>query len=255
VNVVLATSRAAFAEAWANRRGFWTQVTAMVVNDIAWAGFWVLFFRGVGTLRGWDADRILLLLAVLTTAGGVVLGVLSNARRIGRLAVDGGLDAALALPVPPLAYLLVRRLDTTNLGDLAFGIVVFLVAGGPSPARLATYLFGVATAITLMTGFLVLTGSLAFFMGRGEAGELGFHAMVLLASYPTDVFSGAAKVLLYTVIPAAFVATVPARLIDDFDPLLAGVCLAAAFAFAFAGWAAFTLGLRRYTSGAVWTRA
>lgn len=250
-----ATVRAALAEAWSNRSGFWTQVTAMAVNDLAWVIFWILFFRRVGSIRGWDTSRVLILQAVLTTGGGLVLGFLGNARRIGRLAVDGELDAVLALPVPTLAYVLVRRIDTTNLGDIFFGVTLFAVAGHPTPGRTAVYVVLSLCAAVLLTGFLVATGSLAFFAGRNEAGELGFHAMLMFAAYPTDVFVGAAKLVLYTAIPAAFVATVPARLVDDFEPWTALGMVGASLFFAFAGWALFTLGLRRYTSGAVWTRA
>ena len=78
--------------------------------------------------------------------------------------------------------------------------------------------------------------------------------MLLLGSYPVDIFAGAAKVLLYTAVPAAFVSSVPARLVEDFDAGWAGWLVAVAGIFAFAGWATFTLGLRRYTSGSVWTR-
>jgi ABC-2 type transport system permease protein len=247
--------RAAVAEAWANRSGFWTQVLAMVVNDVVWVVFWVLFFRRVGTVRGWNTQGVLLLWAILTTSGGIVLGILSNARRLGMLAADGGLDAALGLPVPPLAHLLVRRIETTNLGDIAFGIVLFAVAGRPTPGRAGIYLAGVAVAVMLFTGFLVATGSLAFFIGRSEGGELGFHALLLLGSYPADIFTGASKMLLYTLIPAAFVGAVPARLVEHFDLPLALGALSAALIFLAAGWTAFTLGLRRYTSGSVWTRA
>ena len=254
MSALVATSRTALAEAWANRAGFWTQVLAMVVNDVAWVAFWLLFFDSVGDVRGWGSDDVLLLLALLTTAGGIVLGLLGNARRIGQLAAEGELDAALALPVPTLAYLLVRRIDTTNLGDLAFGVALFAVAGHPTPARTAVYVAGVLLAVVVLTGFLVAVGSLAFFAGRNEAGELGFHAMILFASYPVDVFSGAAKALLYVVVPAAFVATVPARLVGGFDTGLAVAAVAAALAFGTAGVTAFNLGLRRYTSGAVWTR-
>ena len=108
-------------------------------------------------------------------------------------------------------------------------------------------------AATIMTGFLVLASSLAFFAGRNEAADLGFHAMLLLGSYPVDIFAGAAKVLLYTAVPAAFVSSVPARLVEDFDAGWAGWLVAVAGIFAFAGWATFTLGLRRYTWGSVWT--
>ena len=82
-----------------------------------------------------------------------------------------------------------------------------------------------------------------------------FHGMLLLANYPADIFTGATRTLLHSALPAAFVATVPSQLVDSPDLgdalALAGI---AAF-FAVLGCALFTAGLRRYTSGAVWTRA
>lgn len=247
--------RAALAEAWANRTGFWVQVIAMAVNDVAWVIFWVLFFRRVGVLNGWDTERVLLLQAVLTTAGGIVLGLFANARAIGRLVSGGEIDAALSLPTPVLGHLLVRRVNATNLGDILFGVGLFVFAGEPSFDRTLVYLFGTVTGAVLLTGFLVAVGSLAFFAGRDDVGELGFHAMLMFAAYPVDLFGGAAKLFLYTVVPAAFVAGVPALLIEDFDPRLAAMAVAASVTFAALGWGLFTLGLRRYTSGAVWTRA
>lgn len=255
MSALAATLRGAFAEAWANRSAFWTQVAIMVVNDLAWIAFWVLFFHRVGAVRGWDTDGVLLLLAILTTGAGIVLGVFANARSIGRLVGGSELDAALVLPVPTLPFLLVRRVNTTNLGDVVFGIALYALAGHPTLERTAVFAVGVVSAAVLLTGFLVLTGSMAFFLGRDDLGELGFHAMLLLSSYPIDVFGGGAKVFLYTVLPAAFVASVPAKLMESFDPVLALVTLGVAGAFAAAGWAAFSLGLRRYTSGATWTQA
>jgi ABC-2 type transport system permease protein len=251
---LVATLRNAVAEARSNRAALVSQVTIMVVNDIVWVVFWVLFFRRVGSVRGWDGDRILLLLAVLTSAGGIALGILANARRVGTLAVDGHLDSVLALPVPPLAHLLVRRIEAVNVGDLVFGVLLFLTLGRPTLARTAVFVGAVAAVAVLLTGFLVLTGSLAFFIGRNEGGELGFQAMILLGAYPVDIFAGAIKVLLYTVVPAAFVSSVPARLIEDFDVVDALWLAGVAGTFALAGWTAFTLGLRRYTSGSVWTQ-
>jgi ABC-2 type transport system permease protein len=252
---LVATLRNALAEAASKRAALGSQMLVMALNDLVWVVFWVLFFRRVGTVRGWDIDKLLLLQAVLTTTGGITLGLLANARRIGVMAVEGELDAVLSLPVPPLGYLLLRRIEPVNLGDLAFGLTLFAVVGSPTLARTAVFVAVVAAASMLLTGFLILTGSLAFFVGRNEAGELGFHGIVLLGSYPVDVFAGAAKLVLFTVVPAAFVASVPARLVDSFDAALGFWLAVVAFVFAFAGWATFTLGLRRYTSGAVWTRA
>lgn len=251
---LLATLRNAVAEARSNRAALVSQVTIMVLNDLVWVIFWVLFFRRVGSVRGWDGERILLLLSVLTCAGGIALGILANARRVGTMAMDGDLDSVLALPVPPLAHLLLRRVEPVNVGDLVFGVALFAATGSPTVTRTAIFVAAVIAVSALLTGFLVLTGSLAFFIGRNEGGELGFHAMLLLGAYPVDVFAGAVKVLLYTVVPAAFVSSVPARLIEDFNLVRALWLAGAAGTFALAGWATFTLGLRRYTSGSVWTR-
>jgi ABC-2 type transport system permease protein len=251
----MATTWGAFSEAIANRKVFWAQVSVMVINDLAWCAFWVLFFGRVGEVRGWDSDRALLLLAVFATSAGVVLGLFANARHIGRMAADGELDATLALPVSPLPHLLVRRMSTVNLGDVLFGLALFAVTGEPSLERTAIFLVGAAASSALLLGFLVTAGSLGFFTGRGEAGDMGFHAILLLSNYPADFFGGPSKLLLYTVLPAAFVSAVPAKLVDDFDPGLALLLLGASATFLVAGWATFTVGLRRYSSGSVWTQA
>jgi ABC-2 type transport system permease protein len=220
-----------------------------------WVIFWVLFFDRVGTLGGWDRDSILLLQAVLTTSGGLSLGLFANARRIGAMAVGGDLDAVLALPVSPLRFVLLRRIEPVNLGDLAFGVGLFFIACDPTPQRTLSFALVCLASTTLLTGFLVLTGALAFFIGRSESGELGFHAMLLLGAYPVDLFAGAIRIFLFTVVPAAFVSAVPARLIDEFDAGRALALVLAAAVFAIAATTTFTAGLRRYTSGSIWTRA
>ncbi len=254
MNGLLATLRNAIAEVVAKPRALAAQMTVMAINDFVWVIFWVLFFDRVGTLGGWDRDSILLLQAVLTTAGGLSLGLFANARRIGSMAAQGDLDSVLALPVSPLRFVLLRRIEPVNMGDLAFGLVLFFVACHPTPARTAVFLLACLGSATLLTGFLVLTGALAFFTGRSESGELGFHGMLLLGAYPVDVFAGAIRIFLFTVVPAAFVSAIPARIVDDFDAGQALGLATVAVVFAAAAAATFTAGLRRYTSGSIWTR-
>lgn len=255
MNGYVATLRSAIAEASSNRRALIFQMGVMIVNDVAWIGFWVLFFGKAGTVHGWDTSRIVLLQSVLTTAGGLTLGVLSNARHLSALALDGRLDAVLSLPVHPLGHLLVRRLEPTNLGDVVFGVVLFAVAGHPTPGRTVVFVGVSLASVVLLTSFLVLTGSLSFFAGRSDGGELGFNAILLLGNYPLDLFGGAARVMLYTVIPAAFVATVPAQLIIRFDAGRAAILGGVTATFAIAALTVFNAGLRRYASGSTWTRA
>ena len=254
--IVLATFRAALAEAWTNRRSFWLQVSIMLANDLAWVAFWILFFNKVGSVRGWDRDRVLLLFAILTTVAGIALGLLANTRRLGVLAADGALDSVLALPVPPLAYLLVRRIDTAMLGDLLFGPLLFVASGEPTVERTVIYVFASLCGAAVLVGFLVAAGSLTlFFGGRGEQADLGFQAILILASYPLEVFGGVTKFLLFTAVPAAFITGLPTRLVDQFVPLTALWLVSAAMLFMSLGTQLFRLGLLRYTSGALWSRA
>lgn len=155
-----------------------------------------------------------------------------------------------------LPYLLVRRIDTTLLGDLLFGPILFVLAGAPTPERTAIYVLGSICGAAVMVGFLVAVGALTLFVGgRGEQGDLAFQAILILASYPLDIFAGVTKLLLFTAVPAAFVTGLPTALVDEFEVTSALALVGAATAFLVLGALAFRLGMRRYTSGAVWTRA
>lgn len=256
MSALAATWRSAWLDVWANRSSFWTQIIVMAVNDTVWVLFWILFFRRIGEVRGWDAEKTLLLFAVLTTAAGIALGVFANARKIGQLAGDGELDATLTLPVDPLAHLLVRKIDPTIVGDLAFGPILFALAGDPSPERTALFVVGSLCGAVVLIGFLVAAGSLTLFIGgRGEQADLAFQAALILASYPIDFFGGLAKLLLFTVVPAAFISSIPAEMVGGFSLETALVLIGSAAFFSLLGIVTFRLGMRRYSSGAVWTRA
>ena len=140
--------------------------------------------------------------------------------------------------------------------DLAMGPALFLVACNPTPGRAALFVVGSLAATAVLVGFLVIAGSLTFFFGgRGEQADLAFQAVLILSSYPLDIFGGATRVVLFTAIPAAFITGLPARLVRSFDPTLLAVVTGAGVLFLAAAVAVFELGLRRYRSGALWTRA
>lgn len=254
MSALAATMRAAATDAYSRKAAFWSQAAVMMANDLGWVAFWLLFFNRVGQVRQWDASMVMLLLAVLTTSVGIVFGLLSNARRIPLLVAEGALDETLALPVAPLPHLLLRRIDAVNVGDIFFGLCLFAFAGQPSLSRTAVFVVGVAASVVLVTGFLLATGSLVFFGGGGQPGYLAEHAMLLMAAYPADVFSGFTRIVTYTAVPAAFVSAVPARLVADFSASMALALAVSALTFGAAGWITFHLGLRRYTSGSTWSR-
>ena len=254
--MILATMRRAFAEAWSKRSSFWFQIAIMILNDAVFVVFWFLFFHEVGEVRGWDAKDTLLLLSMLATAAGLVLGLFANSRRLGEMIAGGRMDAVLALPVRPLPYLLVRRVDPALLGDVIFGPILFVALGGITAERVLLYILGSIAGAIVFLSFLVILGSLTFFLGgRGEHADFGFQAVLILASYPLEIFGGPTRLLLFTLIPAAFVTGLPTRLVDHFEWSTVGALVGVAGGIALLAYGTFSIGLRRYRSGSVWTEA
>ncbi len=64
-----------------------------------------------------------------------------------------------------------------------------------------------------------------------------------------EFFPGVVRVLLYTLIPAAFVGSIPAGLLSDFDWVRLAALVAFTAGIALAAWWVFRWGLRRYESG------
>jgi ABC-2 type transport system permease protein len=67
--------------------------------------------------------------------------------------------------------------------------------------------------------------------------------------YPRTVFSGALSVVLYTVIPAAFVGHLPIELLREPTAAGLGAVVGGAVGYTALAWTVFRLGLRRYASG------
>ncbi len=249
---MLAVFRAAVAEVLANRRALVVGVTTMVINDIAWILFWKLFFGRVGVIKGWHVDDVVLLFAISTTVVGLGIGFADNCRRIGAYIANGDLDEVLTLPIHPLKFLLFRRINVFTMGDLLFGLVVFFL-GEVTLERFVVYVAASIAGATVLVCFLATIGSLTFFLGgRGTQSDLGFHAVIVLASYPMDLFGGITKVLMFTALPAAFITGIPRELVNEFTVTNAAILIAATLFAVIMMITVFNIGLTKYRSGSTW---
>jgi ABC-2 type transport system permease protein len=79
--------------------------------------------------------------------------------------------------------------------------------------------------------------------------NLAVNAMITFGIYPITLFDNYAKLILFTVIPAAFIGAVPAEFIRAFSWQTLAELLAGAVVFLFIAVSVFRLGLRRYESG------
>jgi ABC-2 type transport system permease protein len=232
------------------RAAFVSQVLAMFLNDGVWVVFWVLFFTRFPVLRGWTVEDVITCWAVTAAGFGLAHALYGNALVLAGLIAQGQLDAWMLYPRALLPHLLLGKMSATAWGDLLFGYAVYIFFVRPDLAHFVLFSALTLSTALVFVGFSILTGSLSFFLGNaGSLSDQWRAAMITFSTYPSVLFEGAVKVLLYTLVPAGLVSYLPAQALRDLDLAYAGLALAGALIVLAVGVAVFYLGLRRYESG------
>ena len=137
-----------------------------------------------------------------------------------------------------------------RLSTFLYGCLSFALTGPGSAAEVLRFVLGLIFAMAVFLGFMVLVQSLAFWMGHaGLVGSQAMNALISFALYPIDLFDGTAKLVLFTVLPAAFMGAVPAEFVRSFTWQGLAQLTGAALVFLGLGVGMFHRGLRRYESG------
>jgi ABC-2 type transport system permease protein len=232
------------------RAAFVAQVITMIANDSLWLFFWWTYFRQFPLVHGWQSTNIVVIWAVAACGFGIGMAVFGNTPRLAALIMNGGLDAYLGMPRNVLLHVCITASDPSAWGDIMFAIGAFLLILHPDPLHFALFLLLALQAALIFAAFLVIFGSLAFFLGNTEGlAQQMLGALTTFSTYPMNIFTGVVRLLLFTVVPAGFISFVPLQLLQRFSwPLLAGMT---GFTLLFVAVAVgmFQLGLKRYESG------
>jgi ABC-2 type transport system permease protein len=239
------------ASAMEYRASFLSQIFGMMINNGIYFVFWLLFFDRFGTIRGYNIDEIYLLFAIVTFGYGIAYMFAGNTSgNLAYLIAQGRLDYYLVFPRNLLLHVVFSRMIVSAIGDLTFGVVAYLFTGRFHPLEILLFLVTSVLVALILIAFAILAGSLAFFMGNSQQASHQLNMTLLTFSlYPNSLFSGAARFMLYTIVPAAFVGSVPVQIIQERNGvLLLGLAGAAVVMWGVAT-AVFYIGLRRYESG------
>ncbi len=236
------------------RVSFLTQIVGMMLNNAIYFVFWIIFFERFEQINGWDLVDMLFLFGVVATGFGAGTYLFGNAVNLSSLIANGQLDYYLSLPRPVLLHVLASRSNASSVGDFSYGLLSFAAAviysGTFSGLMLLRFVLACVVAITVLISFLVLVQSLTFWIGNSSLLTTNaFNAIVTFSLYPITLFDGTAKLLLFTLIPAAFIGALPAEFVRQFDlGQLAQLCAGSVIFLSLAIFV-FYRGLRRYESG------
>lgn len=229
---------------------FLSQVVGMMLNNALYFIFWVLFFDRFKAVRGWALNDMLLLFAVVATGFGAAVVLFGNVVSLTDVIANGRLDYYLSLPRPVLLHTLASGSIPSGMGDFVYGIVSFLAAGQLSWDAWLRYLLGVTVAALLFCALMVIVHSAAFWLGNADLlAQQVFNAILTFSMYPITMFDGAAKFLLFTILPAAFIGAVPTGFVRAFSWSVLGQMVLVAAIFLSLAIFIFHRGLARYESG------
>jgi ABC-2 type transport system permease protein len=232
------------------RVAFISQSIGMILNDGVYFLVWIIFFDRFKDIRGWGLGDMFIVFGVSASAFGLAGLLFGNAFNLADIIVKGRLDYYLSLPRPTLLHVLASRTVPSSLGDFLYGFISYLASGQFSPAGFARFCLALVLATIIFTAFLVIIQSLAFWMGTaGNFTNLAMNAIISFAIYPITLFDQFARLLLFTLIPAAFMGAVPAGFVREFSWSLLGQMSLASVIFMSLAVFLFYAGLRRYESG------
>lgn len=234
----------------AQRGAFVLSMTFMALNNVFVFVFWWVLFGKVPHLRGWTADDVELLFGVSAAGFGAMQALAGGAMGLSRFIDEGSLEPLLTQPKPTLPYALGCRSQASGFGDFLSGLVFIALSGYWTWSTTPLVLLAVSTSAVMFTALCVLLGSVAFWVPRShQLSRQLLDLTITFSLYPDVLFGGLLRLLLFTLLPAGFVAHVPAALVRsaawaDFALMLLGGAV-----FAWLARRAFRSGLRRYSSG------
>jgi ABC-2 type transport system permease protein len=222
----------------------------MILNNFMYFSIWIIFFDRFKDVRGWGVDDMYVTFGVLASAFGLVSLLFGNAFMLSDIIAKGRLDYYLSLPRPVLLHTVASRMIASGMGDFTYGFISYALSGYFTWDGLARYVLATLLAATVFGAFLILTQSLAFWFGMmSNFSNLVLNAMLTFGIYPITLFDSYAKLILFTLIPAALMGAIPAEFIRVFTWQTLGQLLFGAIAFLGLAILIFHLGLRRYESG------
>jgi ABC-2 type transport system permease protein len=235
----------------AYRASFLIQVFGMALNNSAFIIFWYFLFERIGgQLAGYQFNDVMFLWSLAAAGFGASVVLLGNAPRLSRIIYSGELDVYLLQPKPVLANLLSSRMIVSGWGDIAYGIILFVVTQPMTLKAWALFLTFSVLMMLMMAAVRVAYHCLTFVLGNAEGfASMASEMMLGFMLYPGTIFKGFPSVLLHSLIPAALVGHIPARVFKEFDPVLVLVVVVADAAVIALSVLLFRLGLRRYESG------
>ena len=231
-----------------NKVTFFSNIVFMIFNNASFIIQWIVFFSLKESLAGYTLKMVVLLWGIASATYGVSRFFFKNAFKLSDTITNGKLDAYLVLPKDVLLSTITSDISISALGDILYGYIMLCIYG------LSLKNFVLFTTMSICGGFIltsisVIFSSFSFWISRSDlVSDTANTLMVNFATYPDGIFKGAAKVMLYTIIPVGLTAYLPVQIITEFNIYSYLIIITATIVIVALAYIVFNRGLKKYSS-------
>lgn len=248
LNVTLLSIKYALMREMLNKTTFLANIIFMILNNASFIIQWIVLFSIKDDIAGNTFHEILLLWGLASSVFGFSRFFFKKAFELSDIITHGKLDNFLVQPKNVLISSITTDVEPSAIGDMLYGYIMLFIFGVTLERFVLFTIFTVMGGL-IITSIAIITASLSFWFANSYMlADTANSLMINFATYPGGIFKGAAKILLYTLVPVGLSNYIPLELICEFDVyyflVLLGVCLL----LIFLSFYIFNKGLKRYSS-------
>jgi ABC-2 type transport system permease protein len=229
-----------FMERMVYRLNFFLMTVAVVMQMILTLAFVRVIYGYINNLSGWNYHQALMVAASYMIIEGLLWATCSYLMAITVQVRTGTLDILMVKPMDTQILVSIWQGDPEDWARVVTAIAIFIyvvpglhLSGMAFAINLGFYLYLIVCAYLILYSITLVIRSLSFWLT--DSGNLFYIAesITRMSQYPTDIFfQRFAKIFFSSIIPIAFIATVPAKIFifgPDWRLMLYATCLAAIF--------------------------
>ena len=236
-------------QATSNKKSFIIQSLFMFLNNFVWLAFWfILFYNSNGNINGVTLNDIIYLWSAPTISFGLCFFLFGGVEDLSYKIANKDIDNELTRPKHSLISLITSTSRLSAMGDLIYGLILGLFATAFNPLRYSWMLMMSVIGMLGFLGIMIFIESLSFWLGdiTKSARIYSMSLLLTFTIYPENMFTGIIKVLMYTVVPAMYIAHIPIAIIKVFDIKLLLIEIAAVTLIMLVSVITYNKGLKKY---------
>lgn len=198
------------------RKSFIIQTIFMFINNFFFLIFWYIVFNISGNnIEGIEMNDILYLWSVPTMAYGIAFFFFGGTQKLGDYILNGGIDILLLQPKNVIINALLSSSDFSAFGDLLYGFLIGLFAVQFNIPRMLLLIVLACVSSLFFVCTNVILRVISVWIGDTSNIEHIYTNTLLISfcTYPENIFPKVVKFLMYTVIPAGYIAFIPINII------------------------------------------